>query len=194
MWKTRIEPQGLSFEPTLTFPDLDWLALTSCSCSFPSALASTPALDFGAQTAYRKTNPESLPSFKEGPGQGAFPHAESMWDSSSFSPLAHFHSCCPGSFVLLFGPLPACSCSGSARELGKTALPCLSRTGASKSGSLAGQPNTEGPCGLDWNVFPQKRSQTGRCSGEGVGIPETVELSLAAFDSKDVLRRKGLLS
>lgn len=78
----------------------------------------------------------------------------------------------------------------------RQALPCLSlgQVPLSKAGSLARQPNTEGPCGLDWNIFPQKRSQAGRCSGEGVGILETVQLSVAAFDSKDVLRRKGLLS
>lgn len=161
-----------------------------------SALPSTPALDFVAQTACRKTNPESLPSCKEDPGQGLFhmqraggtAHLSALWHTSTAGVLVPL-SCC-------LVPCLACSSSGSARELGKTALPCLSlgQVPLSKAGSLARQPNTEGPCGLDWNIFPQKRSQAGRCSGEGVGILETVQLSVAAFDSKDVLRRKGLLS
>lgn len=46
---------------------------------------------------------------------------------------------------------------------------------------MSAQPSIEGPCGLDWDVFPQERNQAGRCSGEGVGILEAVQLSLAAF-------------
>lgn len=117
---------------------------------------------------------------------GRTAHLSVLWHTSTAGVLVPL-SCC-------LVPCLACSSSGSARELGKTALPYLSRTCASKAGSLAGQPNTEGPCCLHWNIFPQKGSQAGRCSGEGVGILETVQLSVAAFDSKDVLRRKGLLS
>lgn len=92
---------GISLQ-NLCWPSQTWNGSTHGPAYFPCPPFNACPSFWNTQTACKKTKKESCsPSFKKALGPGAFLHAGCL----SSSPLAHFPSDCPGSF-LSYCPCP----------------------------------------------------------------------------------------